>query len=153
MRKQQDLVAVIVIGLIGFSLPCLAGGTTTDAERSVDELKLMTTPELAGEARLVCRLVGIYLESAQKSRELGRKFRDVSSYDQTIQQSTQAYLRKQYLQRVGLVLRDRHHGEMLTWFEQRSRAVDQSISREGTDQPSPPDCDTLAAAGGWRPKP
>jgi hypothetical protein len=102
----------------------------------VEELKLMTTPELAGEARMTCRLVGVYLESAQRSS--AGKF-----YDQAIQDRNLAFHKQQYLQRVGLVLRDRHHGEMPAWFDQLSLA-----GKNG----NPSDCDTAAAAGGWRPK-
>jgi hypothetical protein len=138
-------MAAIIIGLVGLSLQGLTGGVTIDAERSVEELKLMTTPELAGEARLICRLVVVDVESARKSYDL--KF-----FDEVIRLYKEAHRRQQYLQRVGLVLRERNHGEMPAWFEQLSRAIDQSIPRKATDQPSPPDCDTLATAGGWRPK-
>jgi hypothetical protein len=48
MSIQQDLVAVIVVDLIGLSLLCLAGVTTMYTERSVEELKLMTTPSWRG---------------------------------------------------------------------------------------------------------
>ena len=52
MRTHPGIVAVFVIGLISVSLLCL-GSTILSTERSVEELKLMTTPELEGEARSV----------------------------------------------------------------------------------------------------
>jgi hypothetical protein len=132
MSQQQDIAVVIVIGLIGLSLPCL-GGTTRYTERSVEELKLMTTPELAGDARLICHDIVISLECTQKYS--AGKF-----YDHAIKTCEQAIRGRRYLERVGFVVLDRHGGQMPVWFDAVSASKNQ------------PDCDPAATAGGWRPK-
>lgn len=128
-------MAAIVIGLVGLSLAGLAGGATMDAERSVEELKLMTTPELAGEARLICREIVDSLIYFRRGRD-GKIYREIE------QENDRSARGQRYLERVGLVLRDRHHGQMPEWFEQLSRAV------KSRNQP---DCNTAATAGGWHP--
>jgi hypothetical protein len=137
MSKRQDIMAVIVLGLSVVSLPCLAGGTTVYTERSIEELKLMTTPELAGEARLVC---GDIVDSLRYFFRLGRDGKVHREREQENDRSTRG---QRYLERIGFVLRDRHHSQMPAWFEQLSRAA------ESRNQP---DCNTAATAGGWRPK-
>src|SRR5262249_16194743 len=122
--------------LTWLSLAALAGTAPWHTERSVEELKLMTTPELAGEARLACQLALVSLTSAQE-------FSKLRAHDKAIAEYNQAADKRQSLQRIGLVLRDRQQGQMPAWFEQFGQAIDSK---------NEPECDTAATAGGWRPK-
>jgi hypothetical protein len=141
MRTHQGIVAAIVIGLIGVPLPCRAGVLSTGyPERSVEELKLMTTPELASEARGSCLDIVSSLEFAQKYSAQGKQFHDARFHDNAIKQYERVATDRRYMERIGLVIRERHHGEMPSWFE----AIAASKTKE--------DCDTAATAGGWRPK-
>jgi hypothetical protein len=140
MRTHPGIVAVFVIGLISVSLPCL-GGTILSTERSVEELKLMTTPELAGEARSVCGGIVASMKNAQEWSAEGTKRRDSKFHDNARKESELAAAGRRYLERIGLVIRDRQHGQMPPWFE----AMTASKTQEA--------CDAAATAGGWRPKP
>lgn len=136
MNTQQGILAAIVIGFIGLSLPCLAGRTAMYTERSVEELKLMTNPELAKEAWLVCRDILIKLES-------GRRYSASGAHHKASEKTYEAISGRQYLMRIGLVIWDKQGGQMPAWFEDISRA---------TVGGSKQDCDAAATAGGWRPK-
>jgi hypothetical protein len=138
MALRHGLMA-LGIGLAALTRVGLAEGAAAYAERSVDELKLMTTQELAGEARMVCHHVLISLDMARACLESGSTHGAEVFYREAEQRSAQAIREQAYLQRVGLVLRAQHHGQMPAWFKQITRAVE---SRQD------PDCDT-AAAGGW----
>jgi hypothetical protein len=138
MSTQQGILAVIVIGLIGVSLPCLAGRTTMYTEHSVEELKLMTIPELAGEARLICKDVLNVVEAA-------RSYSAARSHKQASEAFGEATRGQRYSELDWLVIRDRHGGQMPPWFEEFSRTI--------TSLGSPQACDAAATAGGWRPKP
>jgi hypothetical protein len=127
------IMAATLISLAGLSASGIAGVDRSFIERSVEELKLMTEPELAGEARIVCidimsfrRLAKMYIEGgishqAPEYSEMGRRGRP-------------------YLARIGLVVRDRHHGHMPVWFDQIGQAL------QGQDELA---CDKAATAGGW----
>jgi hypothetical protein len=123
----------VVVIFMAFAGLFLAGGSTRDPERSVEELKLMTTPELVGEARFLC-------QSIQDNLKFAKEFMALKASRETQQQLDQADRRQASLERVGLVVRDRHQGKMPAWFEQIKQASNKQ------------DCDTAAAAGGWRPK-
>jgi hypothetical protein len=140
MSTQQDIVAVIIIGLMGIALPCLAAVIPPYPERSVEELKLMTPPELAREARGICHDIVGSVDMAQKFSAEGKQRRDVRFHDNAIKQYERATTGRRYLERVGLVIRERQSGQMPSWFE----AIAASKTKE--------DCDTAATAGGWRPK-
>ena len=86
MRTHPGIVAVFVICLISVSLPCL-GGTILSTERSVEELKLMTTPELAGEARSVCGGIVASMKNAQEWSAEGTKRRDSKFHDNARKES------------------------------------------------------------------
>jgi hypothetical protein len=72
-----------------------------------------------------------------------RRGRDGKIYREIEQENDRSTHGQRYLERIGFVLRERHHSQMPAWFEQLSRAV------ESRNQP---DCNTAATAGGWRPK-
>jgi hypothetical protein len=136
LMALKYIMVVTLIGLIGLSVSSIAGVASYYTERAVEELKLMTEPELAGEARLVC------LDIASRLR-MQKKYLELKAPSKAIQDSELGQRGRRYLERIGLVVRDRHHGQMPAWFEQVSRA------------PNSPDdeaCDTAATAGGWRKK-
>jgi hypothetical protein len=140
MSQPHATVAVIVMSLIAVSLSCFAGSQNLFKiqvhERSVEELKLMTIPELAGEARYACRLILDGIKSSEK-------FRALEAFNYAWESIEQINRAEQYLARVGLVIRDKQGGKMPAWFDQFS-----SPARK-----TPEDCDAAATAGGWRPKP
>ena len=136
MSTQHNIAAVIVMSVMGVTLPCFAGRAPIYTERSVEELKLMTTPELARDALLICKDVMLQVNFAQG---LPKSFAHKS-----VEAFNEATRGRKYLERVGLVIRDRQGGQMPAWFEDLSRVV------KGLG--SPQDCDAPAAAGGWPPK-
>lgn len=140
MSTQQDIVAAIVIRLMGLSLPCFAGSQNPFKiqvhDRSVEELKLRTIPELAGEARYACRLILLDIESS-------KKFTELKAFNDTGESIERAFRMDQYLRRIGLVIRDKQGGQMPAWFDQFS-------ARSSVKKPE--DCDAAATAGDWPPK-
>jgi hypothetical protein len=142
MDPKQSLAA-IVINLTWLSLAGLSQAAWMDPERPVDNLKLMTIPELVTEAWQICSKTVVDLKNADMFGETGRKFRDVKSLNDASQLMDQAARRRRYLERIGLVLRDKNHGEMPDWFKQFNKA---SYGRDEAE------CDKAAIAGGWCPK-
>jgi hypothetical protein len=132
MHFKHIMVATLItlIGLSGWSI---AGVTSYYTERAVEELKLMTEPELAGEARLVC------LDIQARSR-MAKKYSELKSHDLSLQKYAMQSRARKYLERVGFVLRDRHQGKMPAWFDQVGPA---SKSEEKQS------CDEVAITGGW----
>jgi hypothetical protein len=137
MSQPHATVAVIVMSLIAISPACFAGSQPPYSDRSVEELKLMTIPELAGEARRACRDI-------LSSVEFMKKFSALKAHDRAKEFSEQATRAQQYLKRVGLVIRDKQGGQMPAWFDQLSGAA-LDLRQQ--------DCDAAATAGGWRPQP
>jgi hypothetical protein len=129
----KHIMVAILITLIGLSVWSIAGITSYYTERPVEELKLMTEPELAGEARLVCLDI-------QARSGMAKKYSELKSHDLALQEYEMQSRSRKYLERVGFVLRDRHQGKMPGWFDQVG-----SASKSDEKQ----SCDEAAIAGGW----
>jgi hypothetical protein len=132
MHFKHIMVATLIT-LVGLSVWSIAGITSYYTERPVEELKLMTEPELAGEARLVC------LDIQARSR-MAKKYSELKSHNLALQEYEIQSRGRKYLERLGFVLRDRHQGKMPAWFDQVGQA-----SRSEDEQ----SCDKAASAGGW----
>lgn len=136
------LLLMLVLGSSLTVQPLSGLAASLYAVRSIEELKLMTEPELAGESRLVCLEIGHNLGEQRyygESRQPGH----ANLYFKALEEVRP---RQQYLERIGLVVRDRHHGQMPKWFEQMVQAA------KSDDLPTAEKaCTAAATLGGWHP--
>jgi len=107
-----------------------AQNTVLSPVRSVDELKVMNEKELAREANGICNDIVIHNETANKFLDLG----DAEDAGEMFDSSEKGL---EYLQRIGLVIRDRHKGKSPAWFKNMTKAYTFD------------ECDAASQAGGF----
>jgi hypothetical protein len=127
MNKILILITALLLIITGTAS---AQNTVLYPVRSADELKLMNEKELASEANGVCNDIVINIETANKLLDLG----DAKDAGEMLENSEKG---EQYLQRIGLVIRDRHKGKSPVWFKKMTKA---STFVE---------CDAASQAGGF----
>jgi hypothetical protein len=101
--------------------------------RPVDELTSMNEKELAREAKNVCGVIVLNNDTAKKFQDLGES-EDASEFLEYSKKGSE------YLQQIGLVVRDRHKGKSPAWFQKMAKA-------STFDK-----CDAAYKAGGFRRK-
>ena len=127
---MNNILVLITALLLMVTGTASAQNTVLYPARSVDELKLMNEKELAREANGVCNDIVINNETAKKFLDLD----DTKDAGEMLENSEKG---EQYLQRIGLVIRDRHKGKSPVWFKKMTKA---STFVE---------CDAASQAGGF----